>query len=69
MNNTLIGIQDKNGNELYEGCRVKHRSIDGRWQEWTVEWSDYRKQYIGSNDDEIYDLGQELLTKSTLIHP
>ena len=67
MNKNFIGVVDRKGNPLYDGAKVTHRNIDGQFQTWIVGWSDYRKQWLGTNEDEVYDIGQELLSKSKLI--
>lgn len=59
-------FKDKNGTEIREGDTLLHPSFDGDPCEFVVQWSDYRKAWIGANDSEIYDLATTNFPKAII---
>ncbi|MCY8408985.1 hypothetical protein [Bacillus haynesii] len=63
----FTGKTDINGNEIYGGMTLEGKTIDGDHAEFTVIWSDYRKDWIAENPDEIYDVSSKIFHKYEIV--
>lgn len=60
-------LNDRGGNEIFEGDTVRAKNIEGKWINWTIQWSEWGKTWEGENPGEIYHLGPTLFSKSVIV--
>lgn len=61
------GYVDKHGNKIREGDELKGKTIDGDTAIFKVRWSDFHKNYIGDNPDEIYDVSHSIFHQYEIV--
>jgi hypothetical protein len=61
------GYKDKNNKEIFNNDTIRGKSIEGEIKNFTVKWSDYHKDWIANNPDEIYDISSKIFEQYEVV--